>query len=269
MNETYEAECERLKKEYETLLLKEITRKALKCLVLTYRYRQFLTETSLTDQTKTVRSQKAEEIRTYLTGFLELEKDCTEIETLMVRVTNEASAATGILKRYQNELKAYSQDATKYLYHATAQENLTVVTASCQCLNMYHTSDADAVYATSSRAHTRLYAGRVLAGDMQVLPAQRMCIYNSNPFQCETRTFWKLRQPVRICLLEYNNFIPVIDFVETSSGNFRICFEHEWTAFSETEPVTARMSLETIDKKLLPGYRFYIPDPNGKLKRIG
>lgn len=269
MNSTYETECECLRKKFESLLLLKTDRRTLKCLVLTYRYRQFLTENGPESRTETIRRQKAEEIRIYLADFPEVIKDCLETETLMVRIEHEAAAASGILGHYQKELKACSQSAAKYLYHVTARKDLAAVAASHRRPNMYHTSDADAVFATSSRAHALLYAGRVLAGDMRVLPAQRMCIYRSNPFQCETRALWKLRHPVWICLLEYDHFIPVVDFVETRSGGFRICFEHEWTAFRKEEPVTAVEHLEALDKKLLPGYRFYIPDPAGHLKRIG
>lgn len=269
MNNTYETECEHLKKKYESLLLQKTDKMTLKCLVLTYCYRRFLAESGLNRPPHTVRKQKREEILAYLSDFTELEKGPTEIEELMDRVTEEAAEAAEILNCFQKELKAYSQSATGYLYHVTALENLTAVASSRQCLNMYHTSSDNAVFATSSRLHMLLYAGRALAEDMQTLSSQRICIYKNNPFQYETEDLWYLRHPVRICMLNYDDFIPVVDFIETSPGNFRICFEYEWTAFKEEEQITAAETLEALNKKLLSGYQFYTPDPHGLLKRIG
>lgn len=269
MKRTYETECDRIKQKYEVLLSQKTDRKTLKCLVLTYCYWKFLAENGQNRPLETVRKQKREEILAYLNDFPELEKSPAQIEELMTRVTEKAAKATEILNCFQKELKAYSQSVTGYLYHVTAQENLTAIAASHQRLNMYHTSSENAVFATSSRLHTLLYAGRALAEDMQVSPSQHRCIYNINPFQYETEDLWKLRHPVCICMLNYDDFIPVIDFIEASPGNFRICFEYEWTAFKEEERIAARETLESLDKKLLSGYQFYTSDPAGQLKRIG
>ena len=148
--------------------MKETDIKMLKYLVLTYRYRQFLAETG-SGLTDSLRKQKADEIRQYLIGYSEPLKDFFFVEEMMKQIQKEAVAANEILNSFQKELKAYGRHITGYLMHVTAQRNLTTVTASCRQLNMYHTSADNAVFATSSRLHTLLYAGRVLGGGMQVM----------------------------------------------------------------------------------------------------
>ena len=269
MDRSYETVCADLKKKYETLLIKNIEIKILKYLVLIYRYRQFWAETDGNNLTDSLRKQKADQIRQYLDGYSEAVKDSLPLEEIMKQIQKEAAGADEILNDFQKDLKTNSRHLTRYLMHVTAWENLTAVTSSHRKLNMYHTAADSAVFATSSRSHALLYAGRILGGSMQVLPKQRICVYQRNPFTYETENIWKLRRPVHICLLEYQDFVPVIDFIEVSPGNFRICFEHEWTALKKTELVRSTETLKALDKRQLEGYRFYSSEQNGLLKRIG
>lgn len=218
--------------------------RAVKCADLVYRERCY--------QTKWHGVPADAGICSFLEDFLG--ENGTAVEDMMEKVRAEAESVLLILDSFKREVKRIVKQYQGYLWHVTSKKGLSYVETSRHQINMYGNASLDAVFATSDEIHRLLYAGRAVAGGMEV-DSRCICRYETNPFSEESGGIGILKNTVYSYQLDVRYFEPVIDFIMCGDDKGEICYGREWVSKEKKVPVMKCCEIKEIDMRKLGKYR--------------